>query len=478
VVVDGEDIHGDGVNVAARLEALCEPGGIAISGNTHEQVQGKLEAHFEDTGEHAVKNITRPIRVWKWTETTTKEMRAIPEAAEPLSLPDKPSIAVLAFDDLSTGSDRDYLSDAIGEGIITELSRFSELFVIARNSSFKYRDKATDVREIAAELGVHYVLEGSQQKHGDRLRVTVQLIDALAGNHIWSERYDRDLVDIFAVQDEIVRSVASTAGAKIAFKPPPTGGLKRLSALHHHLRARQHIRQFTKENTEQARLENLAAIEADPTSPFGYIGLTFVYINLYRYGWSDLGSDEILACARKWAEKALELEPNNYDSHYAMAKLHSQTGEQDLSIARHEKSIELNPGATNVMASLAETLLYTGRVGEAIELLHRAMRLDPHHPDWFKWNLAETLWTAEDCDTALSTMLSMAKIPNMARLTLAVIFVCLGRQEEAKATIGEFLQSEPDYSIAEVKDKTQHLYKDPAIRDRWIADLRTAGLPE
>ena len=335
-----------------------------------------------------------------------------------------------------------------------------------------------DVRDIAAELGVHYVLEGSQQKDGDRLRVTVQLIDALAGNHIWSERYDRDLVDIFAVQDEIVRSVASTAGAKIAFKPPPTGGLKRLSALQHHLRARQHIRQFTKESTEQARLENLAAIEADPTSPFGYIGLTFVYINLYRYGWSDLGSDEILACARKWAEKALELEPNNYDSHYAMAKLHSQTGEQDLSIARHEKSIELNPGATNVMASLAETLLYTGRVGEAIELLHRAMRLDPHHPDWFKWNLAEALWTAEDCDTALSTMLSMAKIPNMARLTLAAIFVCLGRQEEAKATIGEFLQSEPDYSIAEVKDKTQYLYKDPAILDRWIADLRTAGLPE
>ncbi len=160
------------------------------------------------------------------------------------------------------------------------------------------------------------------------------------------------------------------------------------------------------------------------------------------------------------------------------ASVHNQAGEQDLAIARHVKSIELNPGATNVMASLSDPLIYTGRVGEATELLHRAMRLDPHHPDWFKWNLAGAQWTAEDCDMALSTMLSMAKIPNMARRTLAAIYVCLGRQEEAKATIAKFLQIEPDYSIAKFRDKMQRQYKDPAVLERWIADLRTAGLPE
>ncbi len=199
VVVDGEDIYGDGVNIAARLEALCEPGGVALSGNVREQVQGKLDEQFEDAGEHEVKNITRPIRVWRWSETTPQEMAATPGTAESLPLPDKPSIAVLPFENMSGDPEQEYFSDGISEDIITELSRFRSLFVIARNSSFTYKGQAIDVQRVGHNLGVRYVLEGSVRKAGNRIRVTVQMIDAPSRKHVWAERYDRDLEDIFAV---------------------------------------------------------------------------------------------------------------------------------------------------------------------------------------------------------------------------------------------------------------------------------------
>jgi tetratricopeptide (TPR) repeat protein len=350
--------------------------------------------------------------------------------------------------------------------------------VIARNSSFQYRDKATDTRDIAAELGVHYVLEGSQQKEGDNMRITVQLIDALAGSHIWVATFDRKLEDLFAVQDEIVRAVASAVGHKITVRPPPSGGLSRLSALHHSLKASQYMREFTKEGTEKARLESLAAIEADPTSPFGYIGLSFVYFRMDNWGFSDIDKEETLKLARELAEKALELDPNNYSAHYARAYVHLNAGELDLAIARYEKAIELNPSATSVIATLSEALVYAGRATEAIELLHRAMRRDPHHPDWHKWDLAWALWTNGDCDLALSALLGMAKIPNMARRTLAVIYVCLGRQEEAEATIAKFLETSPEYTVSSFRDKYQHKYKDPVDVEPFLDGLRKAGLPE
>ncbi len=518
VIADGT-VTGEGVVLAQRLEQLAEPGGLCISGAVHETMPQHLPFHQDDLGERELKGFDEPVRVYRvrlkdgeslpkldiptknksitqvaaigviifllggigllaWNQFGAPDFEPLDPDAMTQPLPEKPSIAVLPFDDLSTAKDQGYLSDAISEGIITELSRFSEIFVIARNSSFQYRDKAIDIRDIAAELGVHYVLEGSQQKEGNSMRITVQLIDALAGRHIWAGTYDRGLEDLFAVQDEIVRAVASTVGAKIAFRPPPTGGLSRLSALQHHLKARQYIRQFTKEGTEKARLENLAAIEADPASPFGYIGLTFVYDRLANWGFGDIDPEEARKLSRESAEKALELDPNNYDAHFARAYVHAQAGEQDLAIARYEKAIELNPSATNVIAASAEAMVYSGRVTEAIELLHRAMRLDPHHPDWFKWSLAWAQWFNGDCDLALPTLLSMAKIPTMARRTLAVIYVCLGRQEEAEATIAKFLETKPGDTIGALRDKSRRRYKDPVDFDRFLDDLRKAGLPE
>jgi adenylate cyclase len=523
VVVDGDDIYGDGVNIASRLEGLAEPGGISVHQSVREQARGKLDLDFEDLGEVEVKNIEQPVRAFHvilneksaalaassavtpkapkrksrtwlavtaglvllvisggalWWQPWATEFAPVKAAEMAQPLPTKPSIAVLALDDLSNGDNQGYLSDAISEGIITELSRFSEFFVIARNSSFKYRDKARDVRDIASELGVHYVLEGSQQKSGERLRITVQLIDALAGNHIWAETYDRDLADLFAVQDEIVRAVASSVGAEIAFRPPPSGDLARVSALQYHLKARQFIRQFTREGTEQARLLNLKAIEADPTSPFGYIGLTFVYVREHSTGWGELDPEAALARAVESAEKAMELDPENYDVYYARAWVHVHAGEQDQAIARYKQAIALNPSASNVIASSAEPLVYVGRVEEAIELLHRAMRLDPNHPDWFYWTLAWAQWHVNECEAALATIQSMAKTPNWARRTLATIYVCLGRQEEAEATIAKFLESAPGYTVAKTRKKIEKRYDDPADMERLLDALRGAGLPE
>ena len=518
VVIADSTVTGEGVVLAQRLEQLAESGGLCISGAVHETMPQHLPFHQDDLGEQELKGFDEPVRVYRvrlkdgeslpkldistksksisqvaaigiiivllggigllaWNQFGAADFEPLDPDAMTQPLPEKPSIAVLAFDDLSTAKDQGYLSDAISEGIITELARFSELFVIARNSSFQYRDKATDIRDIAAELGVHYVLEGSQQKDGNSLRITVQLIDALAGRHIWVETYDRKLEDLFAVQDGIVRAVAATVGGKITVRPPPTGGLSRLSALHHTLKASQYMRQFTKEGIEKARLENLAAIDVDPASPFGYIGLAFVYGRMADWGIGDIDPEELLKLSRELAVKALELEPTNYSAHYARANVHQQDGELDLAIARYEKAIELNRSATGVMSALSQALVFSGRAPEAIELLHRAMRLDPNY-EWVKWDLAWALWTNGDCDLALSALLSMPKLPNMARRSLAVIYVCLGRQEEAEATIAKFLENKPEYTVGSYRDSYQHRYKDPADAEPFLDGLRKAGLPE
>ncbi len=522
VIIDGEDIYGDGVNVASRLEGLAEPGGICIHQSVRDQLRGKLDLDFDDLGEVEVKNIERPVRafrvtlnekataiaarpdqrtpkpkrparIWQaavgvslalaltvgvvWWQSRAPEFEPVDPAEMAAALPDKPSMAVLALDDLSTGEDQGYLSDAIAEGITTELSRFSEFLVIARNSSFKYRDTATDVRTIAKELGVHYIVEGSQQKSGDQLRVTVQLIDALAGNHIWADTYDRDLADLFAVQDEIVRAITAAIGAKVAFRAPPSGGLAAVSALHLNLLGRPFVRQWSREGTLKALELNLAAVEADPKAPYGYIGLAFLYPRA-EYGWLEMDGPTGLAKAEEAADRALALDPDNYDTHFARAFVHMQRGEQDRAIERYRKALELNPNAANVMAALAGPMMYTGHVDEALDLMQEAVRLDPHHPDWFKWNLAWAQWGKGDCHSALATMNAMTEMPNRARRMLAVVQVCLGRQAEAEATVAKFLEKDPGDTVTAFREAADKRYTDKALLDRFADGLRQAGLPE
>lgn len=398
-----------------------------------------------------------------------------------LPLPSKPSIAVLAFEDHSVGADANYLSDAIAEGVIADLSRFPELFVIARNSSFSFRDTATDVTQISRALGVRYLLEGSQQKNGDRLRVTIQLIDAVAGQNMWSQVYNSDLGDVFAMQDDIVeKTVATVAQKVINFEGQKAieSDEAKLTALLLNLKARQHLFDFTPEGNEKARLANLAAIKADPSAPFGYVGLTFVHINRYRWGWTDEEPIVELNAARDYARKAVEIAPDYYDGHSAMAYMHIQEGRLDKAIARFRQALDLNPNDTNGMANLAEALTYGGRAEEAEELMHKVVRLDPLHEDWIKWNLAWVQWHTRNCDDALETMNAMSDIPPMAYRVLAIIQICRGDQDGAREAVRHILEFDQNYSLADVRHNYEGKYTNQSDLTRVLSNLREAGLPE
>ncbi len=398
-----------------------------------------------------------------------------------LPLPAKPSIAVLAFEDNSVGDDANYLSDAIAEGVIADLSRFPELFVIARNSSFSFRDTPTKVADISKTLGVRYLLEGSQQKSGDRLRVTIQLVDAVEGHQFWSQVYNSDLSDVFAVQDEIVRRVVATVAQKVINfegQKAVASDEAKLTALLLNLKARQHLFDFTPEGNEKARLANLAAIKADPTQPYGYVGLTFVHINKYRWGWTDQDPIVELNAARNYARKAVEIAPDYYDSHSAMAYMHIQEGRLDKAIARFQQALELNPNDTNAMANLAEALTYGGQAEEAEELMLKVTRLDPLHEDWIKWNQAWVQWHTRNCSDALETMNAMSEIPPMAYRVLAIIQVCLGNTDEANDAVRHLIEFDPEYSLVEVRHNYDGKYTNAADLERVLDNLREAGLPD
>ena len=402
-------------------------------------------------------------------------------ALEKLPLPSKPSIAVLAFDDLSVGPDSNYLSDAIAEGIIVDLSRYSELFVIARNSSFSFRDSTIDANQISRALGVRYLLEGSQQKSGDQLRVTVQLIDAVEGRSLWSNVYNSDLGDVFAMQDEIVqKTVATVAQRVISFEGQKAikSDEAKLTALLLNWKARQHLFSFTPEGNEKARLANLAAVKADPTQPYGYVGLTFVHINRYRWGWTDEDPIVELDAARRYARKAVQVAPEYYDAHTAMAYMHIQEGELEKSVARFRKALELNPNDTSAMAALAEALTYSGRAEEAEELMLRVVRLDPLHEDWIKWNLAWVQWHTRNCDDALETMNGMSEIPPMAYRVLAIIQMCRGDKDEARKAVEQLIKFDAEYSLRHVLHNYEGKYVVASDLERVLNDLREAGLPD
>jgi TolB-like protein len=485
-------------------------------------LKGKLDLDFDDLGEIEVKNIEDPIRAFSIilnekaealaavpvvkTPPAGKQRLLVPALAvlvlvlvaviaawqpwapdfEPVDpaamihpLPAKPSIAVLAFDDLSQGADQGYLSDAISEGVITELSHFSEIFVIARNSSFFYKGKATDVRDIARELGVRYVLEGSQQKAGDRLRVTVQLIDAVAGNHIWAETYDRDLVDIFAVQDEITRTIVATLEENIDLAEydrllrQPTESLGAYELVR---RGRGEWLKFTPEGNEESKLLAEKALELDPNYSEAYIRLFWAHINCFRWGWCETHSrEESLGVALEMARKAVELDPFSHRAHWVLANGTMQSGDLDQAIAEYDRAIELNPNSASVRADSIETLVYVGRAEDAISRTRAAIRLNPYHPDWYLWNLGWAQYFAAQYEDALASLRKMNKTPNGAQRTLAPVLVRLGRLEEAQAVIAEFRKNEPGYSLADVNRVS---FEHKEYLERWTEDLRSAGLPE
>ncbi len=481
IVLDGEDILGDGVNIAARLEALAEPDGIAISGSVHEQVQGKLDTVFRDAGARQVKNIARPIHVWCWPGEAVE-----PESAgstEPLPLPDKPSIAVLAFDNLSGDPDQEYFADGIAEDIITALSKFRWFFVTARNSSFTYKGKSVDVKQVGEELGVRYVLEGSVRKVGSRVRISAQLINAATGNHVWAERYDRELTDIFEIQDQMTTTIVGTIEPELGdaererAKRKPTNNL---DAWDQYQRGLWHHYRFTEDDLEKAEQLFQSAIELDPGFSRAHANLAYVLLNRVSHGWSDAVA-ETLGRAMKAGRQAVSLDDKDAFAHMAAGRSLTLRGEFETAIAELEKALDLNPNLANAYHSLGYTLYWSGRAEEALPFFHKAMRHSPHDP--LRWTFEYHAGTAHamlsEYEEAIEWYRKASRHATSGfwpHVGLVFALAELDRLEAARAALDDALSIRPDLSVSVIAsvNHTMHL----EYRERYLDALRKVGLPE
>lgn len=476
LIVDGENLFGDGVNVAARLEALAEPGGIAMSQAVREQVQGKLPLATSDFGERRLKNIARPVRVYR-VAPALGIARGAAEARGELLVPSKPSIAVLPFVNMTGDTEQGFFSDGISEDIITSLSKFRELFVISRHSSFAYRDKDADAPSVGRALGVRYVLQGSVRAAGKRARISAQLVDTSTGRHLWAERYDRDLTDIFAVQDEVTELIVSTIALRLAAtersrtSSAGTGDYEAYGLL---MRGQRLLLTGGRENNQEARQMYEKAIERDPEFARAYAGLSMTHILDWRYDWSA-DPERSLNAALDLAKKAVAMDAGNARAHAALGFAYLYVGHTSLAVSCYERALALNPNDADIMVEFADVLTYDRRPAEAVKLIERAMRLNPYFPDWYLWYLGDAYYTLSRYEDAIATLQRMQD-PTEGRRILAASYAQLGRLEDARAEAALVLKAQPNFTIREWAKKQPE--QNAAEIDHYLSALRLAGLPE
>ena len=471
VIVEADDIHGDGVNIAARLEGLAEPGGICLSGDAYRQARGKIEAEFEDLGEQELKNVAEPVRVYRIIGSHSGS-GAASETKEALSLPDKPSIAVLPFENLSGDPEHQYFSDGITEDIITELSRFRSLFVLARNSAFQYR-AAADVKEVARALGVQYVVEGSVRRLGGRIRVTAQLVEAATGNHLWAERYDRDMQDLFTVQDEVTQAIAATIEGRMAASGAQRSRRKPtedLVAYDYFLQGRENIERRGDPDVTEQLLRR--AIELDPEFAQAHAWLSRSYILLYHNNLRSETLREALGLARR----AVSLDEADAWCHAAVGYAYLFGGQHDLAGVHLDRAVALNPTDSRITSIRALWLAFMGRTDEAVQTIDLAMRRDPFAPASYWTFLGTTLFQAGRYEETVQALNHSTRLGRWDFYYLAASFAHLGQIEEARACVAELQREHPNISLGQVG--LTERYKDPADLDRLLDGLRKAGLPE
>jgi adenylate cyclase len=407
VLVEGERIYGDGVNIAARLESLADGGGICISGTAYDQVKNKLSLGYEYQGEQTVKNITDPVRVYKIgrkSETAISLMSEEQAAMHPV--PEKPSLAVLPFINMSRDPEQEYFSDGMTEDIITALSRIRWFFIIARNSTFAYKDRAVDVRKVAKELGVRYVLEGSVRKAGSRVRVTAQLIDGDTGKHVWANRYDRELDDVFSVQDELTETIVGALDPELGKAERERAKAKRpenLDAWDVYQRGLWHLYHYTKEDIEKAQQLFREATSLDPNLGVAFSGLAEAFYFSLVYGHSDAPEhdrEEALVAART----AVELDGEDAVAHCTLGRIYYVRREHDLAIAELQTALELNPSLAWAHYGVGAALVFSGRAREALPFLQSAMKLSPRDPNMgsFLVRMADAHLFMRDYDEAIA----------------------------------------------------------------------------
>jgi TolB-like protein/Flp pilus assembly protein TadD len=480
VIEEGERIYGDGVNVAARIESLASGGGICISGTAYDQVEGKLELEFDYLGEQSVKNIKKPVRVYRvQMEGGSSDVGISPE----VSLPDKPSIAVLPFVNMSGDPEQVYFVDGIVDDIITELSRFPYIFVIARTTSFTFKGKPVDVRQVGRNLGVRYVLEGSVRRIGDRVRITAQLIEAETGNHIWAERYDRDLEDIFSVQDEITAQVVGSIHPELyaaEMRRAREKPVESLDVWNYAVRARWHVLRLTREDNSEAKRLFGKALELEPDYVPALAFLVYCHICDVLFGWSQVPPESIKE-ARRLARKAATLDENDPWVQCALGFTEFIAKNPDAAIAHYRRAIELNPNFALAHGYLSCQLGYAGEPEAAIEIGHNAIRLSPRDPELFHFHvgIGTGHFIAERYEEAVTwankVIAERPETPAGHRL-LAASLAQLGRIEEARRVLEDVLSMTPGLTATLLRNITH--FKNPADFDRYIDALRKAGLPD
>jgi adenylate cyclase len=526
VIVEGDDLYGDGVNLAARLEGIAEPGGICVSRNVYEQVRGKVDVAFRDLGVRELKNIAGPVQVFAALPggdpaepaTPVRRRRVAPArlagsalvvalvvavivgagvaawlrpwqpAVEPASinrmalpLPEKPSIAVLPFANDSGDHEQEYFADGITDDLTTDLSKAPGLFVISRNSAFTFKGRTVKVRDVAEELGVRYVVEGSVRRAGDRVRINVRLVDALDGEALWAERYDRGLTDIFALQDDITGRIADALRVKIAAAvDDPAGARNRTGSPEAYdlvLRARRLLTRFDRKEADEARdlLERAIGLDGGYARAYGL--LAHYYLDLWRLWGED--RDHNLTLARNHAEKAAELDPGAAGPHVTLAQV--AMFRRDFAKANSEADAALAraPGDAVVLANLGSMLRYIHRPAEAAEVLERAIRLDPFHPaNYLEWlgDAYFLLGRFDDCVDVLKRGIALEPDFVALHVISAKCYAALGDEENAGKAVAEILRNNPNFTIKAFASYVP--FSDAGDLRRNVEMLRKAGAPE
>lgn len=474
VIEEGERIYGNGVNVAARIEGLAEGGGVCISGTAFDQVEGKVGLEFEYFGEHAVKNIRKPVRVYG----VLMRPDAFFQAREEVKLPDKPSIAVLPFVNMSGDPEQEYFGDGITEDLITDLSKASGLFIIARNSAFTYKGKAVKVQELSRELGVRFVLEGSVRKAGNRVRISAQLVDAITGGHLWAERYDRELTDIFDLQDEVTEQIVSALAINLT-KPEEDRlarrGTDNLKAYDYALRGQESYYRSTKDANVEAQEMFEKSIELDPRYASACSWLALVLLHRWTQGWSQ--DFQLLDRAFESAQRALGLDESLPEAHRILGDVYLYKKQHTKAMTELRRAISLNPNYADAFAGLAEVLNWTGKPEKAIELVKKGMRLNPHHHAWYFYVLGTSYTYTELHEEAIEVLKrGIIRNPEFLgnHLALAPLYAEMGRIEEAQREVKEILRVSPHFSIEILREMIPA--KDMAMVEGVIEAFRKAGL--
>ncbi len=482
VLSDGEHYFGDSVNIGSRLEALADPGGICISRAVYEQIKNKLEYGYEYLGPQHLKNVKDTVDVYLVHKEIQEGVMAPSLRVDATSVSSsekdhvgRASLVMLPFQNIGGDSSEDYFSDGISEDIITNLSKFHNLFVIARSSAFTYKGKKVPVQQVARELGVRYVTEGSIRKAVNKIRISVQLIDAELGQTLWGEHYDRQIDDVFAVQDEITEYIVGATAVQIEtaelerMRQNPPSSLKAYSLV---LQGQQRLCRYTRQDNLEARQMFEAARHADPSYARAVAGISRTLNIDWRYSWSD-SPEEALDQALELAQESITLDNTDARGYSELGFVYLYRKEHDLAINAYKRALVLNPNDADVMSEMGDALVHAGESEEAIELLSKAMLLNPFYPDQYLWHLSGAYYYLKRYDEAIETLLRMNN-PAEGRRSLAASYAMLGREKEAREQAAKVLTAHPDFSIDNWRRILPNRY--PEDTEHFIEGLKKAGL--